>query len=104
MAWLAGIQIGENKNKGDFSVFGNYREIGAGALNSFYSDSDFALGQVGNQRGFKVGGKYSLTKNATLTAAYTASTNIDQDQQGAAQTLSSLNSTQLVTIDLGLKF
>ena len=104
MAWLAGIQIGENKNKGDFSVFGNYREIGAGALNSFYSDSDFALGQVGNQRGFKVGGKYSLTKNATVTAAYTASTNIDQDNQGAAQTLSSLNSTQLVTIDLGLKF
>jgi hypothetical protein len=104
MAWLAGIQIGENKNKGDFSVFGNYREIGAGALNSFYSDSDFALGQPGNQRGFKVGGKYSLTKNATVTAAYTASTNIDQDNQGAAQTLSSLNSTQLVTIDLGLKF
>ena len=104
MAWLAGIQFGENKNKGDFSVFGNYREIGAGALNSFYSDSDFALGQVGNQRGFKVGGKYSLTKNATLTAAYTASTNIDQDNQGAVQTLSSLNSTQLVTIDLGLKF
>jgi len=40
MAWLLGIQIGENKNKGDFSVFGNYREIGAGALNTYYSDSE----------------------------------------------------------------
>jgi hypothetical protein len=27
MAWLLGIQVGENKNAGDFSVFGNYREI-----------------------------------------------------------------------------
>jgi len=104
MAWLLGIQVGENKNKGDFSVFGNYREVGAGALNTFYSDSDFALGQSGNQRGFKVGAKYSLTKNATLTAAYTASSNIDATEEGAAQTLSLLNSSQLVTIDLGLKF
>jgi hypothetical protein len=104
MAWLLGIQVGENKNKGDFSVFGNYREIGAGALNTFYSDSDFALGQCGNQRGFKVGAKYSLTKNATLTAAYTASSNIDADVQAPVVTQSNLNSSQLVTIDLGLKF
>jgi len=111
MAWLLGIQVGENKNAGDFSVFGNYREIGAGALNTFYSDSDFALGQSGNQRGFKVGAKYNLTKNATLTAAYTASSNIDANPNvnglatpPAAQTLSGLNSSQLVTIDLGLKF
>jgi len=104
MAWLLGVQIGENKNAGDFSVFGNYREIGAGALNTFYSDSDFALGQSGNQRGFKVGAKYSFTKNATLTAAYTASSNIDATETGRDQTLSDLNSSQLVTIDLGLKF
>jgi len=104
MAWLLGIQVGENKNAGDFSVFGNYREVGAGALNTFYSDSDFALGQSGNQRGFKLGAKYSFTKNATLTAAYTASSNIDADVPGTAQTLSGLNSSQLVTIDLGLKF
>jgi hypothetical protein len=104
MAWLLGIQVGENKNKGDFSVFGNYREIGAGALNTFYSDSDFALGLAGNQRGFKVGAKYSLTRSATLTAAYTASSNIDATQQRALQTLSGLNSSQMVTIDLGLKF
>ena len=104
MAWLLGVQVGENKNAGDFSVFGNYREVGAGALNTFYSDSDFALGQSGNQRGFKLGAKYSFTKNATLTAAYTASSNIDADVAGTAQTLSGLNSSQLVTIDLGLKF
>jgi len=107
MAWLLGIQVGENKNAGDFSVFANYREVGAGALNTFYSDSDFALGQSGNQRGFKVGAKYSFTKNATLTAAYTASSNIDADVDVNAvkpQTLSGLNSSQLVTIDLGLKF
>ena len=104
MAWLLGIQVGENKNAGDFSVFGNYREVGAGALNTFYSDSDFAFGQSGNQRGFKLGTKYSFTKNATLTAAYTASSNIDATQQGATQTLSGLNSSHLVTLDLGLKF
>ena len=110
MAWLLGVQIGENKNAGDFSIFGNYREIGAGALNTLYSDSDFAfdparnLAKPGNQRGFKVGAKYSFTKNATLTTAYTASSNIDATQQGATQTLSGLNSSQLVTIDLGLKF
>ena len=93
-------------------MFGNYREVGVGALNNFYADSDFAIGQQGNQRGFKLGARYSLTKNATLTAAYTASCNIDSQvhQDGTlrlnpAQPLgSALNSTQLVTIDLGLKF
>ena len=110
MAWLLGAQLGENKNAGDFSVFANYREIGAGALNTFYSDSDFAfdparnLSQPGNQRGFKVGAKYSFTRNATITAAYTASSNIDQDQQVGDGNQSGLNSSQLVTIDLGLKF
>jgi len=111
MAWLLGLQVGENKNSGDFSVFANYREVGAGAINTFYSDSDFAFGQSGNQRGFQVGAKYNLTKNATLTAAYAASYNIDAfpDVAGvytpaALQTQSFLNSTQLVTIDLGVKF
>jgi len=103
-AWLLGVQLGENKNAGDFSVFANYRQIGAGALNAFYSDSDFALSLPGNQRGIKVGAKYNLTKNATLTGAYVGTSNINNKEDGKLETLSWLNSSQMVTIDLGLKF
>jgi hypothetical protein len=111
VAYLAGLKVGQNKAKGDFAASIDYRQVGANAVNGLYSDSDFGLGQL-NQRGFKVAASYSLTANATLTAAYTVSNNIDKDAldsisqaaPGGAGGKATLNSTQLITIDLGVKF
>jgi hypothetical protein len=105
MAWLVGIQAGQNKHKGDFSVSANYRELGSGALLGAFTDSDFAFGRL-NQRGFQIGAAYSLTNSTKLSAKYSASTNIDQEGAGSVNNgiFSDLNTTQLVTIDLGVKF
>lgn len=101
LAFLVGVQVGQNKAKGDLSASLNYRQVGAQAVNALYSDSDFGLGQL-NQRGFKVSTTYNLTANATVTAAYNFTNNIDKDGVTAGSAI--FNSTQLVTIDLGVKF
>ncbi len=101
LAWLAGIKLGQNQSKGDFSVSLDYRSIGAQAVNPAYSDSDFGLGQL-NQRGFKFGAAYSLTKAAVLSAGYSVTNNLDKD--GWTVPTAVLNNTHLVTIDLGVKF
>jgi len=105
MAWLLGFQLGQNKHKGDFSAFANYRELGSGAIQGAFTDSDFALGRL-NQRGFQIGVAYSLTNSTKLSAKYSVSSNIDQEGVGgnSQAAFSDLNSTQLVTVDLGVKF
>lgn len=101
MAWLAGFQIGQNHHKGDFSVFANWREVGAGAVNQGFSDSDFGLGFL-NQRGYQVGTSYSLTSATKLSVTYSATNNIDQDATITNNT--QVNSTHLTTVQLGVKF
>jgi len=98
MAWLAGFQLGQNHHKGDFSVFANWREVGAGAVNQGFSDSDFGLGFL-NQRGYQLGTSYSLTSATKLSVTYSATNNIDQDA-----TTTTVNSTHLATVQLGVKF
>lgn len=104
LAYLVGLRVGQNKAAGDFSASVNFRQVGAQAVNPYYSDSDFGLGAL-NQRGFKVAASYSFSANTTLSAAYSFSNNIDKDHApfGPLGT-ALLNSTQLVTIDLGVKF
>jgi hypothetical protein len=120
MAWLVGMQLGQNKHKGDLSVFANYREVGAAAVNAAFSDSDFALGFL-NQRGFQVGVAYSPTNSTKLSLTYSASSNLDQDGaypqlQGAGNlpltnpvtpgvnNNNGVNTTHLVALQLGVKF
>jgi hypothetical protein len=116
MAWLVGVQLGQNKHKGDFSAFANYRQVGAAAVNAAFSDSDFGLGFL-NQRGFQVGVAYSPTNSTKVSLTYSASSNLDQDsiypQFNAAQgTLNGfgnldntgVNTTHLVALQLGVKF
>lgn len=121
MAWLVGMQLGQNKHKGDLSVFANYREVGAAAVNAAFSDSDFALGFL-NQRGFQVGVAYSPTNSTKLSLTYSASSNLDQDGAypqlrgagnvnpvtnpvgGTTNNNNGVNTTHLVALQLGVKF
>lgn len=59
-AWLVGLKVGENKKKGDWSVLGEWRQIGLGAVDPNLNESDFALSEL-NTRGFKVGVRYNFT-------------------------------------------
>jgi len=42
IAWLAGLQIGQNKKKGDWSIKADYRQVGLGANDPNLQDSDWA--------------------------------------------------------------
>src|SRR6185369_241078 len=65
-AWLAGLQLGELKKKGDWAVNFNYREVGLAAIDPNSNDSTWAQGRV-NQRGFKLGLNYQIADPVVLT-------------------------------------
>jgi polyhydroxyalkanoate synthesis regulator phasin len=50
IAFLIGLQFGENKKQGDFSFLANYRQTGLGAVDPNLNDSDFAASEL-NTRG-----------------------------------------------------
>ncbi len=96
-AWLLGVKVGENKKKGDWSVSANYREVGYSAVDGSVNGSDFAYGYT-NMKGFTLGVAYNLGDAATLGASYIVADNIRKESIG------SLNSAQILQVDLGVKF
>jgi len=107
MAWLAGIQLGENKKAGDWSVFGNFRQTGISAVDPNLNDSDFALGYL-NTQGVKVGVNYNLTEFCIGSVTYFDAWNLRSDLYGGQATngnsIASVNSVQIFQLDLNLKF
>ncbi|MDD5349466.1 MAG: putative porin [Chthoniobacteraceae bacterium] len=107
IAWLAGVQLGENKKAGDWSVLANFRQTGLGAVDPNLNDSDFAFGQL-NMQGVKTGVAYNLTDFCIASLTYFNAWNLRSDLVGGQATggekIASLNSTQTVQVDLSLKF
>ena len=60
IAWVAGIQVGQIKKKGDWLLRGDFRQVGLGAIDPNLNDSDWADSFL-NQQGVKVQGSYSFT-------------------------------------------
>jgi len=60
IAWLAGIQAGQNKKKGDWSFRADYRQVGLGSIDPNLNDSDWGDSYL-NQQGVKVAGSYNFT-------------------------------------------
>jgi hypothetical protein len=60
VAWLAGLQVGNAKKKGDWALKGDFRQTGLGSVDPNTNDSDFADSFL-NQQGVKVQGTYMLT-------------------------------------------
>jgi hypothetical protein len=44
LAWLAGIQLGQNAKAGDLSLVANWRQTGIASVDPNLNESDFALG------------------------------------------------------------
>jgi len=69
IAWLAGVQVGQNKKKGDWSIKGDFRQTGLGSVDPNLNDSDFADSYL-NQQGFKVQSVYNFTDFLTGSLTY----------------------------------
>lgn len=106
MAFLAGLQYGENKKKGDWSVTGSYRQIGAAAVDSSINDSDWALSRT-NMAGPKLSFVYNIGDAFTLGASYYIANNLRSDLNdvvGANKTPVDGNSVRVLQIDGVVKF
>lgn len=107
LAWLAGFQIGDNKKKGDWSIFANYRQTGLASVDPNLNDSDFALGQL-NTQGFKVGAAYNFTDFCVAAATYYDAWSLRNNLVGGEATggnkLAYLSSVRIFQLDLSVKF
>ncbi len=107
IAWLAGVQVGENKKKGDASLFFNYRQTGLTSVDPNLNDSDFAFGQL-NTQGFKVGAAYNLTDFCVIGLTYYDAWALRKGLIGGQATrdnkLAYLDKVRIFQADLNLKF
>jgi hypothetical protein len=69
IAWLAGLQVGQNKKKGDWSIKGDYRQVGLGAVDPNLNDSDWGDSFL-NQQGIRVQSVYNFTDFLTGSVTY----------------------------------
>lgn len=101
-AWLVGLgySFGTGKVQGDYSLKLDYRSVGLGSVDVNLNDSDFAFGKL-NQQGWKLSAVYNVTDFATLGANYFYTTAI---QKNLTYTLANVDHTQLLQVDLVVKF
>ncbi len=106
-AYLIGVQVGENKKKGDWSALANWRQTGIGAVDPNLNDSDFALGEL-NTKGFKLGVAYNFTDFCIAGVTYMHAWNLRRDLSGGEATggnaIGEANAIQVLQVDLNLKF
>ena len=69
VAWLAGLQVGQNKKKGDWSVKGDFRQVGLGSIDPNTNDSDWGDSFL-NQQGVQLSSTYNFTDFLTGTLTY----------------------------------
>jgi len=120
VAWAIGEQIGENKKKGDWSLLGEFRQVGLGALDPNTNGTDFA-NSYQNVQGVKVQGVYNFTDYLTATVTYYNSWNYKNNLYnalgggsgltpgskplaGTTQYMVDQAASQRVQVDLGWKF
>jgi hypothetical protein len=112
LAWLVGIQLGQNKKQGDWLIFGNFRQVGLTSIDPNLNDSDWALSNL-NMQGFKLGLAYNLTDYAVLAVTGYITWNLTENLYGgAANSASNLtgagiardNTVDTLQVDLNVQF
>lgn len=109
LAWLAGVQLGENKKKGDWSVSVDFRQIGLGAVDPNLNDSDFGNGNL-NQQGIVLRTAYNFTDFLQGGVSYFNSWNYKENISVAGQTpsnvsgLNNVNTATRLQLDIVWKF
>ncbi len=69
VAWMAGLQVGQNKKKGDWSLRSDYRQVGLGAIDPNENDSDWGDSFL-NLQGIEIVAAYNFTDFLTGTITY----------------------------------
>jgi hypothetical protein len=121
IAWVAGVQFGQIKHKGDWLARADFRQVGLGAIDPNLNDSDWGDSFL-NQQGVKIQGSYSFTDflvgSVTVydTWAYKSGLFAAQNPSGlpvvgnasgttaGLQGLAAASQTQRVDVDLQWKF
>jgi hypothetical protein len=107
LAFLVGVQLGENKKKGDWSLLANYRQTGLGAVDPNLNDSDFAAGEL-NTRGVKAGLAYNFTDFFVGAVTYQYAWNLRDHLVGGEATsgnaIADANVVQTLQVDFSVKF
>jgi hypothetical protein len=115
LAWAAGVQVGQNKRKGDWSGVAEFRQIGLGAVDQNINGTDYA-DSYANQQGLKFSTTYNFTDFLTGTATFYDTWDLKNGlyqslgggnatpAAGTTQYLVSEKSEQRVQVDLGWKF
>lgn len=106
-AWLVGLKVGENKKKGDWSVSGDFRQVGLGAVDPNLADSEWGNGYP-NQQGVKVTAVYNFTDFLTGGLNYYSTWNYKQElllpSAAAGSGLTAANATQRYQAEITWKF
>jgi hypothetical protein len=106
-AWLVGLQLGENKKKGDLSFFANYRRTGISSVDPNLNDSDFALAEL-NTHGYKLSLAYNLADFAEVRASWSQAWNIrrnlTQGEATSGNAIADANAAEVLMLDLTVKF
>jgi hypothetical protein len=115
LAWATGVQVGQNKKKGDWSGLLEFRQIGLGAVDQNINGTDYA-DSYANQEGIKLASAYNFTDFLTATVTFYDTwdykNNLYQSlggtsatpATGSTQYLVSEKASQRVQVDLGWKF
>lgn len=106
-AYQVGVQLGENKKAGDWSLLASWRQTGIAAVDPNLNDSDFALGEL-NTRGVKLSLAYSPTSYTEARVTYMYAWNLRDNLFGGEATggnaIGDANNVQVLQVDLGVKF
>jgi len=102
LAWLVGVgySYGSGRTQGDYSIRLDYRHVGLGSVDVNLNDSDWAFGRL-NQKGWKFTSSYNLADFASVALSYFYTEDI---QDGLTYVLANLDHTNLLQLDLIVKF
>jgi len=107
VAWLVGLQFGELKKKGDWQINANYREVGIASVDPNLNDSTWGQSKL-NQRGFKLGLAYQIAEPVVFSVTGYLAWNLNEDLEGGRATnapnVADANATQVLQVDLAVKF
>ena len=111
-AWVAGVQIGEPKRKGDWYVSAEFAQVGVGSIDPNLNDTNFGLSRL-NVQGYRLAVGYNIESWLKAEVWYYGAWNLDKDLHslsGARLTSSSIrsfydeNSSQNLIVQLTADF
>ncbi len=88
-SWVAGLQIGEPKRKGDWYVSAEYAQVGVGSIDPNLNDTNFGLSRL-NTQGYRLALGYNLETWLRAEVWYYGTWNLDKNLHG-------LNGAQLTS-------